>query len=48
MNERREFSRVLFSCPAVLRIEDNDYHCQLLDLSLQGALITKSDSLIEE
>ncbi|MEC8351060.1 MAG: PilZ domain-containing protein [Pseudomonadota bacterium] len=46
MNERREFSRVLFSCPAILRIEGNDYHCQLLDLSLQGALITKSDSFL--
>ncbi|MGX1113731.1 MULTISPECIES: PilZ domain-containing protein [unclassified Pseudoalteromonas] len=46
MNERRQFSRVLFSCPATLCIDEYKYQCQLLDLSLHGALITKSDSFL--
>ncbi|CAM3963736.1 PilZ domain-containing protein [Pseudoalteromonas byunsanensis] len=40
MEDRRKFTRVLFSTPALLMTASGDYHCQLLDLSLKGALVT--------
>ncbi|NOU49540.1 PilZ domain-containing protein [Pseudoalteromonas sp. JBTF-M23] len=40
MEERRQFTRVLFSTPALLMTASGDYNCQLLDLSLKGALVT--------
>lgn len=40
MEERRRFTRILFSNPATLMTASGDYNCQVLDLSLKGALIT--------
>lgn len=40
MEERRKFTRVLFSNQATLMTAGGDYSCKLLDLSLNGALIT--------
>lgn len=40
MEEKRRFSRILFSCPALLQVGDLSYEMPLLDLSLKGALLT--------
>lgn len=40
MHERRQFLRVLFDRPAYLNHGEQSWSCQLLDLSLQGALVT--------
>ncbi|WP_063372357.1 PilZ domain-containing protein [Pseudoalteromonas luteoviolacea] len=40
MKERRKFSRVLFSNQASLMTTTGDYNCEIIDLSLNGALIT--------
>jgi hypothetical protein len=40
MDERRRFTRILFSNPATLMTASGDYNCRVLDLSLKGALIT--------
>ncbi|RJE78176.1 PilZ domain-containing protein [Pseudoalteromonas citrea] len=40
MEERRRFTRVLFSNQATLMTASGDYTCKVLDLSLNGALIT--------
>ncbi|RZM83816.1 PilZ domain-containing protein [Pseudoalteromonas rubra] len=40
MKERRRFSRVLFSNPALLMTASGDYKCEVIDLSLNGALLT--------
>ncbi|WP_026971724.1 PilZ domain-containing protein [Aliagarivorans marinus] len=40
MDERRKFLRVLFNRPAYLNHADQSWSCELLDLSLQGALVT--------
>ena len=40
MEERRRFTRFVFSSPAILMTASGDYNCELLDLSLKGALIT--------
>ncbi|MCL1096093.1 PilZ domain-containing protein [Shewanella kaireitica] len=39
MNERRQFSRVLFSNPAQLRCQEAVWQTTLLDISLNGALV---------
>lgn len=38
--ERRRFSRVQFEAPALLNLDQQSASVQVLDLSLQGALIT--------
>ncbi len=38
MENRRRFTRVIFKRPALLIDGDQSYTCQLLDLSLNGAL----------
>lgn len=40
MEERRRFTRVLFSTKAKLMTASGDYRCDLLDLSLNGALVS--------
>lgn len=40
MEQRRRFTRVLFSNLATLMTASGDYTCKVLDLSLNGALIT--------
>ncbi|MEM5515022.1 PilZ domain-containing protein [Pseudoalteromonas sp. AS84] len=46
MQNRRQFSRVLFSTTALLCSDDHKYPCKLLDVSLHGALITNCDAFI--
>ncbi|GAA78018.1 MULTISPECIES: PilZ domain-containing protein [Pseudoalteromonas] len=45
MQNRRQFSRVLFSTDAQVIFNDHQYPCKLLDISLHGALINKCDAL---
>ncbi|MFB0981353.1 MAG: PilZ domain-containing protein [Alteromonadaceae bacterium] len=40
MENRRQFTRVLFSINAILEIEHNNYPVTLHDISLNGALVT--------
>ena len=44
MQNRRQFSRIMFSTAAQLETASSQYACTLLDISLHGALITKSDA----
>ena len=44
MENRRQFTRVLFSIKAELTVEDNTYPVSLHDISLNGALITEVKS----
>ncbi|MBS3798121.1 PilZ domain-containing protein [Pseudoalteromonas sp. BDTF-M6] len=44
MHERRHFTRVLFHRPALVTDHQEHYHCQLLDLSLKGALISHPEN----
>ncbi|GAA59547.1 hypothetical protein P20652_1410 [Pseudoalteromonas sp. BSi20652] len=44
MQNRRQFSRVLFSTDAEVIFNDHQYPCKLIDVSLHGALITKCDA----
>ncbi|WP_220718864.1 PilZ domain-containing protein [Agarivorans litoreus] len=48
MHERRQFLRVLFDRPAYLNHGEQSWSCQLLDLSLQGALVTLPNDWDEE
>lgn len=42
MQNRRQFSRIMFSMAAQLDIAGNVYACKLLDISLHGALVTNN------
>ncbi|WP_440055468.1 PilZ domain-containing protein [Pseudoalteromonas sp. T1lg65] len=46
MNERRRFSRVLYSNHAIFMASSGDYQCEIIDLSLNGALLTLPDGYI--
>ncbi|MCK8121249.1 PilZ domain-containing protein [Pseudoalteromonas sp. 2CM32C] len=48
MQERRQFSRILFSTDAHIIFQENEYPCTLLDISLHGALISKCDVLNDQ
>jgi len=39
MQNRRQFSRILFSIKAILTVEDQEYPVSIHDISLNGALI---------
>ncbi|MGL5287044.1 PilZ domain-containing protein [Aeromonas sp. RU39B] len=41
MSERRRFSRILYSTPAILSQGDHNWSTVLIDISLQGALIRR-------
>jgi len=43
--ELRHFSRILFNAPATLSVEQINHPCEVLDLSLRGALIRISMTL---
>ncbi|OUS71258.1 PilZ domain-containing protein [Pseudoalteromonas sp. A601] len=45
MDNRRQYTRVLFSTPATLLINDQKYNCELLDVSLNGVLISHPNGL---
>lgn len=40
MENRRQFSRILFSITAELMVDEKSYPVSLLDISLNGALVT--------
>lgn len=44
MENRRQFTRILFSVNASLEVEDNSYPVSIHDISLNGALITTPES----
>lgn len=44
MENRRQFTRILFSIKAELHVEDNTYPVSIHDISLNGALITAVNS----
>jgi hypothetical protein len=44
MENRRQFTRILFSIKAEVEIEKNMYHVSIHDISLNGALITVIES----
>lgn len=41
MQERRQFTRIIYRTPATLNYQGVNYSAELLDLSLKGALIKK-------
>lgn len=43
--ELRHFSRILFNAPATLKVEQIQHPCEVLDLSLRGALLRISTPL---
>ena len=44
MENRRQFTRILFSIKAQLEIEESSYPVTIHDISLNGALVTSVDS----
>lgn len=42
MENRRQFTRILFSIKAELEVEENTYPVSIQDISLNGALVTSS------
>lgn len=44
MEEKRRFTRIIFSTPAKLQIDGELYDTSLIDLSLQGALIANKNT----
>lgn len=46
MENRRLFTRILFSIKATLTVEDIDYDVSIHDLSLNGALISRSPNQV--
>ncbi len=44
MENRRIFTRILFSIKAVLTVEKVDYPVSIHDISLNGALVTRPDN----
>ncbi|MGJ8692137.1 MAG: PilZ domain-containing protein [Thalassotalea sp.] len=44
MENRRQFTRILFSIKAKLEVEDNFYPVTIHDISLNGALVTSPDT----
>lgn len=44
MENRRQFTRILFSIKATLTVEEHDYPVSIHDISLNGALVTKPES----
>lgn len=37
--EKRNFHRIFYTADALLKVENNQFHCQVLDLSLKGCLL---------
>ncbi|MEI5639220.1 MULTISPECIES: PilZ domain-containing protein [unclassified Pseudoalteromonas] len=46
MKERRRFSRVTFTNEARFMASSGDFTCEILDLSLNGALVTLPDGYV--
>jgi c-di-GMP-binding flagellar brake protein YcgR len=45
MDERRKFQRVIFETKADINCKGTQYHGELLDISLQGALVKSTGSI---
>jgi hypothetical protein len=45
MEDKRRFTRIIFSTPAQLTIGSNSYNTSLIDLSLKGALVKTDQDL---
>lgn len=45
MEDKRRFTRIIFSTPAQLTIGSNSYNASLIDLSLKGALVKAEQDL---
>lgn len=45
MDERRQFSRILFAATAFIRQGEQEWNTKILDLSLNGALIEKPQEI---
>lgn len=45
MDNRRNYTRVLFSNPAMLLLNEQSYPCELLDVSLNGVLISHPNGI---
>ncbi len=44
-DERRRFQRVEFACSVILSDDSAQWSCDLLDVSLKGALLSRKDEL---
>jgi hypothetical protein len=44
MQNRRQFTRILFSINAVLEIDGQDYQVNIHDISLNGALVSRPET----
>jgi len=44
MQNRRQFSRILFSIKAILNVEEQNYPVSIHDISLNGALVTNANT----
>lgn len=45
MNEQRIYRRIPFHTEATVNVEDTSYHCELIDLALQGALFRSEQDI---
>jgi len=45
MEDKRRFTRIIFSTPAQLTVGSNSYNTHLIDLSLKGALVKAEQDL---
>ncbi|MCL1066594.1 PilZ domain-containing protein [Shewanella olleyana] len=48
MDERRKFTRTLFAATASVNVEDKTYRTDILDLSINGALVSTPEGLEAE
>lgn len=46
--EKRRFHRILFNSEAILKANDQQYACKIIDLSLKGCLLELEQPLVEE
>ena len=47
MEDKRRFTRIVFSAPAILSIDDKRYETTLVDVSLKGALVARIEGLAD-
>lgn len=45
MEDKRRFTRIVFSAPATLTVNNIDYPTKLVDISLKGALISQIEGI---
>jgi len=47
-SEKRQFSRIAFDAPVILKSKNKQWESRLLDVSLKGALVLKPDNWDED